>query len=415
LQLDQTGLAQKFGAVLSHVRIADTRDAMHGVRIPNGHVDLLLGADLMVSGGSEVLGMLSSERSSVVVNTHAEMPSQFILDRDFSFPSEAMLDALRKRSRKDRFATLDATRLASALLGDSIAANIFMLGFAFQRGLLPLSGEAIYRALELFGVNVEQNKQSFDWGRFTAVSPEEVEQLATGSDGHGTLAVELDEVISRRSAFLTEYQDEAYAQRYLDRIERLRGLEQRVAPGSEKLTDAAARSYFKLLAYKDEYEVARLYTQTGFLDGLRKNFRGQFKMTFHFSPPFMARDDAATGRPKKYEFGAWILPLLHLLARLRRLRGSRLDVFGYARDRRVERALITEYEGLLDRLEAGFGAEKLDLAVALASIPDSIRGFGPIKTAAIEQARLRTAHLLEEFESELPQQIDAKLRRSTAA
>ncbi|MGD8324573.1 MAG: indolepyruvate ferredoxin oxidoreductase family protein, partial [Gammaproteobacteria bacterium] len=396
LQLDQTGLAQKFGAVLSHVRIADSREAMHTSRIPAGQVDLLLGADLMVAAGQETLSMLADDRSKAVVNTHAEMPSDFILDRDFRFPADEMLTAIEKSSRE--VFTLDATHLADALLGDNIGANIFMLGFAFQRGLLPLSGEALYRALELYAVNVEGNKQAFNWGRFAAHSPEIVADLLNDSRSSEKPATELSAIVARRAAWLRDYQDQAYAQRYRDRVSEIDALERRVAPDSRRLVTAVARNLFKLLAYKDEYEVARLHTQTGFLEGLKKHFRNDFKTEFHFSPPFFARKDPTTGRPRKYRVGPWILPVLRLLARMRSLRGGPFDVFGYTRERRLERRLIADYESLLDRFAKELTKERLETAVALAELPESIRGFGPIKSASVEVADARRAELLAEWD-----------------
>src|SRR5690606_2826167 len=288
LQLDQTGLAQRFGAVLSHVRVSRERDHAPAFRIPAGQVDLLIGADLIVAGGSEALAMLSAERSSVIVNTHHEMPPSFVRDPDYRLPEERLLDALRARSRPDELSTLDATRLASALLGDSVAANVFMLGFAFQRGKLPVGSAALYRALELYGVTVEQNKLAFDWVRSAAHDPRAVEALASG-EAAPAKPLRLDDLIAHRAAFLVGYQDEAYAERYRERIARVRWLEERVRGEAGALTEAVARGYFKLLAYKDEYEVARLYTETGFLESLRRNFGDGVKLRFHLSPPIFAR------------------------------------------------------------------------------------------------------------------------------
>ena len=387
LQLDQTGLAQKFGAVLSHVRIAPDREHVHGMRIPAGQVDLLLGSDLIVAAEAESLSMLSAERSSVIVNTHEEMPPSFIGDPDFSFPGQRLLEELRRRSRPGRLSTLEATRLASALLGDSIAANVFMLGFAFQRALLPLASQSLYRALELYGVNVEENKQTFDWGRYTAESPEEVEQMALGVENDAKRSDSLADAIRRRVEFLEAYQDRAYADRYRERLRHIEAAEEAIAPGSRRLTEAVARNYFKLLAYKDEYEVARLHTETGFLESLRRNFGTEFKLKFHFSPPLIARNDPDSGRPRKYELGGWVLPVLRVLAKLKWLRGTRLDPFGWSKERRTERALIEEYEQLLERLVAELDAARLELAVELAALPDSVRGFGPIKEAAVKRYR----------------------------
>jgi indolepyruvate ferredoxin oxidoreductase len=414
LQLDQTGLAQKFGAVLSHVRIADDPARLHGMRIPAGQVDLLLGADLIVAAGKEPLSMLAAERSAVIVNTHEEMPPSFIRERDFAFPGSALLDALRAASRADGVATLDATRLASALLGDSIGANVLMLGFAFQRGQLPVSGAALYRALELYGRNVEENKLAFDWGRFAAQSPEEVWGLAHSKEGGEERATTLPEAIERREAFLTAYQDRAYAARYRQWIDRIAAAEQRVRPGSQALQDAVARNYFSVLAYKDEYEVARLHTESDFVDSVRRNFGPKVRLSFHFSPPLFARTDPSTGRPKKYEFGPWVLPILRVLARLRWLRGRKLDPFGYGADRRLERELLANYERLLEKLAAELDETRFTLALALAQLPSEVRGYGPIKRQAAERAGVTERRLLEEWAT-APARAAESRARATAA
>jgi indolepyruvate ferredoxin oxidoreductase len=413
LQLDQTGLAQKFGAVLSHVRIADDAERLHGMRIPAGQVDLLLGADLIVAAGKEALAMLSAERSRVIVNTHEEMPPSFIRDRDFVFPGRKLLGALRAASRADGVATLDATRLAAALLGDSIGANVLMLGFAFQCGFLPVSGAALYRALELYGRNVAENKLAFDWGRFAAQSLSEVERLAGTREGAAEPARSVRDLVARRAEFLTDYQDRAYAERYTARLERMADAERRVRPGSDALTEAVAHGYFGLLAYKDEYEVARLHTQTGFIESMRRNFGKRAKLSFHFSPPLFAPIDPDTGRPKKYRFGSWILPVLRLIASLRGLRGTKLDPFGYGADRRLERELIADYEKLLDKIETELDDLRFDLAVALASLPRGIKGYGPIKRHAAERAAAERRQMLERWDS-APCEIIARARATAA-
>lgn len=414
LQLDQTGLAQKFGAVLSHVRIAQDREHVHGMRIPAGQVDLLLGADLVVAAGPESLAMLSPERSAVTVNTHEEMPPSFIYDPDYDFPARKLLAALGSRSRAERVSTLDATRLASALLGDSIAANVFMLGFAFQRGALPLSSASLYRALELFGVNVDKNKQTFDWGRFTAEDPDRVEQLAGKVERVTERSQSLADILASREPFLRAYQDRKYARRYRVRVDRIAEAEQRVRPGSTALAEAVARNYFKLLAYKDEYEVARLYTQTDFLERLRRNFGSDAKLNFHLSPPLIARLDPDTGRPKKYRFGGWILVLFKVLVRLKGLRGTRLDPFGYSAERRMERRLIADYEAFLDELVENLDAGRFELALELADLPQSVRGFGPIKDAAVS-AYLKAREQKFAAWRECSDRADTQDRRASAA
>jgi len=397
VQLDQTGLAQKYGAVLSHVRIAADAERLHGMRIPAGQVDLLLGADLVVAAGKEPLAMLAADRSAVIVNTHEEMPSDFIRNRDFVFPGGELLAALGAAAHADALATLDATRLASALLGDSIGANVLMLGFAFQRGLLPVSGESLYRALELYGRNVDENKLAFDWGRFAAESPASVGRLARAKEGEQPLARTLPEIIARREQFLTAYQDAAYAQRYRALVDRVAAAEQRVLPGSTALQEAVARHYFAVLAYKDEYEVARLHTQTGFVDSVKRNFGAEARMSFHFSPPLFARRDPATGRPKKYELGPWVLPVLRVLAKLKWLRGRKLDPFAYSADRRLERELLARYEAALERVVAELDGSRFGLALELAALPGQVRGFGPVKSAAAAGARVTEQRLWEQW------------------
>jgi indolepyruvate ferredoxin oxidoreductase len=226
----------------------------------------------------------------------------------------------------------------------------------------------------------------------------------------------LSEIVARRAQFLTDYQDAKYAQRYRDQVGRIGECEGRVAPGSQRLAKAVAKNYFKLLSYKDEYEVARLHTQTGFLEDLRRRFRNDFTPEFHFAPPLFARKDPITGRPRKYRFGPWILPLLRMLARMRSLRGGLFDVFGYSSERRMERRLIADYEAMLDRFVGELTPERLETAIALAELPDSIRGFGPIKSAAVHTADARRRELLADWDrppaESAPEPVPA---RSTAA
>jgi indolepyruvate ferredoxin oxidoreductase len=365
------------------------------MRIPAGQVDVLLGADLIVAAGKEPLAMLSPDRSAVIVNTHEELPSDFIRNRDFRFPGKRLVSSLKNAGRPGAVATLDATRLATALLGDSIGANVLMLGFAFQRGLLPVSGAALYRALELYGRNVEENKLAFDWGRFAAESPEEVERLA--AESAEPVATSLPEAIARREKFLVGYQDAAYAERYRARLARIAAAEQRVRPGSQALQEAVARNYFRVLAYKDEYEVARLHTETDFIDSVKRSFGAGVRMSFHFAPPLFARHDPATGRPRKYELGPWVRPVLRVLAKLRFLRGTKLDPFGMSADRRLERELLARYESLLDRIEGELDECRFDVALELARLPEQVRGYGPVKSAAAAQARDAERNLWERW------------------
>ena len=413
LALNQTGLAQKFGAVVSHVRIAASREDLHCAQIPAGKTDLLLGADLMVASSRDTLAKLSAERTRPVINTHVDMPSEFVANPDLEFAESTMLNSLAQATRAAELTTVDATRLATALLGDSIAANLFLLGVACQKGFLPVCPDAIDRAIQLNGVATDRNERAFAWGRHAALDPAAVERCAGPAGAVEPLSGNLEELIEHRQQFLVGYQNAAYAERYLDWVERVRAAEHAVCAGSTRLTESVARHYFKLLAYKDEYEVARLYAQTEFLAETKARFDGRARLRFYLSPPVIARRDSATGRPRKYAFGGWVLPLFGLLARLKRLRGTPLDVFGFSAERRAERRLIDEYEALLERVVTELDEPRLDLAVNLAELPASVRGYGPVKAAAIEKAKAVEKRLLKAWGD--PNIVSGDEPRSAAA
>jgi indolepyruvate ferredoxin oxidoreductase len=299
---------------------------------------------------------------------------------------------------------LDATRLATGLLGDSIASNLFMLGYAYQRGLVPLSAEAIERAIELNAVAVDFNRNAFRWGRRAAADLALVEARATPAVALAShrLSETLDQVIDRRVAFLTDYQDAAYAARYASRVRRVRNAEAACLPGSTALTDAVARSLFKLMAYKDEYEVARLYTQSDFLKRVADQFDGPYELHFHLAPPTLGDRDPQTGHLKKREFGPWMLTVFRMLAKLRRLRGTRLDIFARSDERRAERRLIGEYEAVIDEIVSRLTPANHALAVELASLPFEIRGFGHIKEANLARAKAKEAGLLARLRAPVP-------------
>ena len=323
-----------------------------------------------------------------------------------------MLSSLARTCRREALTTIDATGLATALLGNSIAANLFLLGLASQKGLLPVSATAIERAIELNAVALEQNRAAFLWGRHAALDPE----LVTRCAGPATppprpMAESLDEVISRREQFLVDYQSARYARRYRALLERVKEVERRIQPGSTALTDAVARSYFKLLAYKDEYEVARLHARTTFISDAKNEFEGKAKLKFYLSPPLFARVDPETGRPRKYEFGGWILPVFRALASMRFLRGTPIDPFGYSTERRSDRRLIAEYEKLFARILEELDPPRLELAIELARLPQSIRGYGPVKQAAMHSVEALQAELLDAWSR--PEQVNPP--RATAA
>jgi indolepyruvate ferredoxin oxidoreductase len=299
---------------------------------------------------------------------------------------------------------LDATKLATGLMGDSIATNLFMVGFAYQRGLLPISEQALVRAIELNGTAIESNKQSFVWGRRAAIDPAHVTAAAIPSAKPESqrLSASLDETIARRAEFLTAYQDAGYAKRYSDFVAQVRGAEGTKLSGATALTEAVARYYYKLLAIKDEYEVARLYAETDFAARVAAQFEGDYKLTFHLAPPVFNKPDPTTGEAKKSVYGPWMMRAFGLLAKLRRFRGTPLDIFNRTAERRMERALIGQYEALVAELLAALAPHNHALAVELAQIPEHIRGFGHVKERHVAAAKAREAELLAGFRAARP-------------
>ncbi|MFN3854726.1 MAG: indolepyruvate ferredoxin oxidoreductase family protein [Phreatobacter sp.] len=398
--IDMAGLAQKGGEVFSHMRIARVPEDIHSIRVHAGSADLILSGDIVVAGGKKSLAAMKPT-TKVVVNTVETLPGQFTRDVNFSLPSERLKRAIVAHASRETTHLVDAQRLATALLGNSIATNLFLVGYAYQIGGLPLSAAAIERAIELNGEAVSMNITAFRWGRICAHDREAVERLVapvTAPTGVERLSASLDEVIARRVEQLTAYQNAAYAARYADTVARIARAEADRAPGKQGLTEAVARNLYKLMAYKDEYEVARLYTDGNFLKQVAKTFGGKdLWFEFHLAPPLLARRDPVTGEPRKMSFGPWMMHAFRLLAKLKGLRGTAFDIFGYTHERRTERQLIRDYEALLDELAAKLNPDNHALAVGLASIPDRIRGFGHVKARNLEVARKEEAALLAEF------------------
>ncbi len=376
--LDVAGLAQKNGAVYSHIRINNDPKALHAVRIAAGGARLLIGCDMLTSGGGDALGKLKAGYTTAVVNAHRTMTADFTQNADLAFPEDGLRKALSEATGKDALDFVDATSLALKLLGDSIGANMLLVGYAYQKGYLPLSQEAIERALELNAVAVDFNKQAFLWGRRAAHDLGAVESIAGMTETEPEKPDILD-FITRRIRDLTRYQNAAYARRYADLIDRVRAREAETAKGKTGLGDAVARAYYKLLSYKDEYEVARLFTDGEFIAQLRQQFGTEFKLAFHLAPPLIAARDPKTGHLKKREFGPWMMTAFRILARLKGLRGTPFDVFGYTADRRMERNLIFEYEAVIGELLADLTPANHALATEIAGLPMRIRGFGHVK------------------------------------
>jgi len=402
--IDQAGLAQKGGAVYSHIRIARRPEDIHAIRVAAGECDLVLGGDMVVVGNKKVLSTAKLGGTTMVINTAEILPGDFTRNADFSLPTERLKRAIRTAAGAEKTRFIDATRLATALLGNSIGANIFMVGYAYQLGSLPLSAEAIEKAIELNGEAVAMNLAAFRFGRRAAHDAAAVEALIrpapeAASDAR-RISESLDEMVTRRVAFLTDYQNADYAARYKTLVDQVRGAESAKAPGKSGLAEAVARYLFKLMAYKDEYEVARLYASPSFLAQVKNEVAGDnLVLKFHLAPPLLARKDKVTGVAKKMTFGPWMLPAFRLLAKFKFLRGSALDIFGYSEERRTERRLIEDYVALLDEIIAKLAPENHALAVGLASIPEKIRGFGHVKARHLVAAKADEAALLEQFRS----------------
>ncbi len=401
--IDMAGLAQKGGAVFSHLRIAPTPDDIHTIRVSAGKADLVLGCDLVVSGNKKVLSAVREGETIFIANTAEVMPGDFTRQADFSLPTERLKRAIRQAAGEENAHFIDATRTALVLFGNSLAANMFLLGFASQHGGLPVAPEAIEKAIELNGEAVAMNVSAFRWGRRAAHDPASVTGLVDAAKTPARqLAATLDEVIERRVEFLTAYQNASYGARYRRRIEQLRAAEAKAVPGSTAVAEAAARSLYKLMAIKDEYEVARLYTDGSFLRQLGAEFESWDKLEFHLAPPALGRT-GSDGKPKKTTFGPWMMRGFSVLARLKGLRGTPLDVFGWSAERRMERRLLSQYEADLDLIEGKLSAATVEACTALASVPALIRGFGHVKAANAEKAMAERERLLARLETPSPE------------
>jgi indolepyruvate ferredoxin oxidoreductase len=398
--IDMAGLAQKGGEVFSHMRIARVPEDIHSIRVHAGSADLVISGDIVIAGGKKSLAGMKST-TKVVVNTVESMPGQFTRDANFSLPSERLKRAIISHASRETTHLVDAQRLATALMGNSIATNLFLVGYAYQIGGLPLSAAAIERAIELNGEAVKMNITAFRWGRLCAHDRAAVEALVapvTQPSGVEKLSSSLEEVIARRVEQLTRYQNAAYAARYAGLVETVRKAEAEKAAGRQGLTEAVARYLYKLMAYKDEYEVARLYTDGNFLKQVAKTFDGQnLTFEFHLAPPLLARPDPTTGVPRKMSFGPWMMTAYRVLARMKGLRGTAFDMFGYTHERRTERQLIKDYEALVTEIVAKLTPDNHALAVGLAAIPEKIRGFGHVKARHLDVAKKEEAALLADF------------------
>jgi len=403
-ELDVTGLAQKNGAVSSHVRIARDPAALHATRIANGSADLLIACDLVVATSPENLPRLAPGRSVAVVNSDVAPTAEFASRPDLDLRPGGMEEAIRTAAGASAAHFLPATRLATALLGDALATNLFLLGYAFQLGRVPVSLEALERAIELNGRAADWNKRAFAWGRLAAHDRAAVESAARPllHGGAEPATRDLAALVAHRAGLLAAYQNEGWARRYREIVERVAARERALGDGRDDVARAVARYLCKLMSYKDEYEVARLYTDGSLESQLEREFEGDYKLRIHLSPQFLPRflapRDPETGRVKKWAIPApLMLAGFRAMAALRFLRGTPFDPFGWTAHRRLERRLIGEYEAVVQELADGLTAENRPLAVEIASLPEHVRGFDTVKERHLEEAKEKERELLAAF------------------
>ncbi len=400
--IDMAGLAQKGGAVLTHLRIAKTPDAITAIRIPAGRSDLVLGCDLAVSASKKVLATVTEDRTLFIANTAEIMPGGFTRNPDFSFPAELMKKTIRKSAGEATARFFDADEAARELFGNALAANMFMLGYASQLGGLPLSPDSVEEAIRLNGEAVEMNIAAFRWGRIAGHDPQAVTAIYRDHHHEAPRAETADETITRLKAHLTAYQNARYAQRFERALGPIREAEIRATGSAGAVTLAAARSLGKLMAIKDEYETARLFTDGAFEKRLSEQFSDWDRLEFHMAPPIFAKKDKQ-GHLVKASYGPWMMGALGVLAKLKTLRGTPLDIFGYTEERRMERQMIADFEALLGRVSGKLNTANASAVAELLASAEKIRGFGHVKEKAAKEVLAKMAKMEREIDSPKPE------------
>ncbi|MEO8807765.1 MAG: DUF6537 domain-containing protein, partial [Burkholderiaceae bacterium] len=396
--LDFMGFAQKGGAVLSFVRIADVPERLNQVRIDTQQADAILACDIVVGASPDALQTVRHGRTRIVANLHGTPVAESLRNPDAELKIDLLLEKLRFAAGAEQVETFDAQTLAEEFLGDTVTSNILAMGYAWQRGLVPVSLEALARAIELNGVAVAANQLAFSLGRVAAAAPQALQALRD-APAEAAADESLEALILRGVAHLSTYQNAAWARRFEQRVRAVQQCEAVLAGGDATLPLArnAARSLLKLMSYKDEYEVARLYTDGGFMQKLAEQFEGDVKLEFHMAPPLLSRPKNGQA-PAKIRLGGWMLPAMKWLARGKVLRGTAFDVFGHTQERRLERALIERFEARLDELLRQLSADKLAVATQIAALPLGVRGFGHVKLANLALVQAREAELLHRFD-----------------
>ena len=405
--VDQLGFAQKGGAVMTHIRVARQQSQIHSSRINGGAADLLMACDMLVAGSDAALPMLDSARTRGIVNTEKNYTGDFTRATDLAYPIDSVLSRLKQSTDSNHSEFFSASRVAVKLLGDTIGANLLMIGFAWQKGLIPISRESISEAISLNGVAIEWNQDAFNWGRRLAHQPALINKILHGDEQAQAISITPTTVEDWKRKFseeLSEYQNAAYASRYEHLVEAVIIAEKNSNCGQTGLAEAVAKNACKLMAYKDEYEVARLYSSAEFRRKLDEQFEGKYKLRFNLAPPMIAPRDKTTGQLRKMEFGGYMLHAFHWLAKFKFLRGSRFDPFGYTQERKQERQLIETYELTVLNLLEQLDGDNHGLALEIAQLPATIRGYGHVKDRNIEQVHARLAELLAQWPSPVDQQ-----------
>ena len=394
--LDFTGFAQKGGSVISFIRLARSPDGLNQVRIADGRADAVVACDVVVVTDPRIVNVLAKNRTKALVN-HSEIPSgQFVHDRNADIRMEERLRAIASGVGADNISQVEANALMENLMGHSVYANVFMLGHAWQQGLIPVGLDALMRAIEINGVNIEENRRAFGWGRLAACDVDVVKTAANLKPVE-LKEMAIDELINHRAELLVTFQDEGYSADYRTFVEKARRAEQQLGNSELPLTRAVATYLYKVMAYKDEYEVARLYSDPEFQQKLSEVFTGDYKLKFNLAPPIINRGLDALGRPRKMQFGGWMLSAFGLLAKFKFLRGTTFDPFGYLTHRLEERKLIAGYKAMIDSLLPELQSENIETAVECARLPDQVRGYGVVKMESIEQYYELQAGLVHRF------------------
>jgi indolepyruvate ferredoxin oxidoreductase len=401
---DAGGLAQKGGATWSHIQIANRQDAIYTTKVDTAKADLVIGCDSIVAANKATLAVMQPGRTFVALNTHGTPTASFVTNPNWQFPGGNCESAVTAAVGAGLVGSFDAEQVAVQLLGDSIYTNPLLLGYAWQKGRVPLSHAALMRAMELNGVQIDNNKAAFEWGRRCAHDLAAVQALFQAAQViEFVKKPALAEIVAQRVEFLTGYQDAAYAAQYRAFVEKVQAAEAPLG-GRTLLTEAVARYLFKLMAYKDEYEVARLHTDKAFTDKIAAMFEGDYKIVHHMAPPLMAqRNDK--GELVKQSFGPWMRRALGVLGGLKGLRGGALDIFGKTEERRMERALIQEYRACIEELLAGLTPERQALAAEIARIPEDIRGYGHVKERHLKAARAKWDGLMAQWRAPEQRQV----------